>query len=63
MSFESRDEDETEPTRFEMTFVEEGIADLVIKDSPMKPIQFVGISSANSAPLFDSRGDHRHEPK
>ena len=48
LSFEYRDEGETEPTRFEMTLVKEGLADLVVKNAPVKikPIRFARISSA-----------------
>jgi hypothetical protein len=48
LSFEYRDEGETEPTRFEMTLVKDGLVDLVVKNAPVniKPIRFVRISSA-----------------
>ncbi len=46
LSFEYRDEGES--VSFEMTVVREGIADLVVKNAPVKikPIRFVRASSA-----------------
>jgi hypothetical protein len=48
LSFEYRDEGEAEPTRFEMTLIQDDLADLVVMNAPVKikPIRFARISSA-----------------
>jgi hypothetical protein len=48
LNFEVKDEGESEPIRFEFTLIKEGVADLTIKNAPVKvkPIRFLRIPAA-----------------